>query len=157
MSKNWFCKICFLLFDKQYVFDLHLSLVHGEKIEVKVESPICEENLQESQNSKTKFSYQPVHGKEKPFKGNECYVSFTKTSNLKNHMESVQKGKKPFNCDFCDKILSQKQYLSRHIESVHEGKKPFKCNICVTSFSIKGTLKVHIESVHNGEKPYIYM
>ena len=61
MSRDFFCERCSLQFDKAYVFDLHLSLVHGEKkIEVKVESPISEENLQESQISETEFSYQTV-------------------------------------------------------------------------------------------------
>ena len=64
MSRDFFCERCSLQFSKKYVFDLHLSLVHGEKIEVKVESPICEENLQESQISETKFSYQPINEKE---------------------------------------------------------------------------------------------
>ena len=60
MSKDWCCKICFLQFDKQYVFDLHLSLVHGEKIEVKIESPISEENLLESQNGAKVISHHVV-------------------------------------------------------------------------------------------------
>ena len=61
MSRDFFCERCSLQFGKKYVFDLHLSLVHGEKkIEVKVESPLCDENLQESQISETEFSYQTV-------------------------------------------------------------------------------------------------
>ena len=77
MSRDFFCERCSLQFDKAYVFDLHLSLVHGEKkIEVKVESPICEENLQESQISETEFSYQTVIKNKKPFKCNVCYASF---------------------------------------------------------------------------------
>ena len=32
---NLFCENCSLQFDKKIVFDLHLSLVHGEKIGVK--------------------------------------------------------------------------------------------------------------------------
>ena len=63
MSKNWFCKICLLQFDKQYVFDLHLSLVHGVKIEVKVESSISEENLQDSKNRAKVFSNHVVEKK----------------------------------------------------------------------------------------------
>ena len=46
--KDLFCEKCTLQFGKKYVFDLHLSLVHGEKIEVKVvkNEPIaCDENF----------------------------------------------------------------------------------------------------------------
>ena len=44
--KDFFCEKCTLQFDKKYVFDLHLSLVHGEEIKVKSEPKICEENSQ---------------------------------------------------------------------------------------------------------------
>ena len=61
MSRDFFCERCSLQFDKAYVFDLHLSLIHGEKkIEVKVDSPICEENLKETQISETEFYFQTV-------------------------------------------------------------------------------------------------
>ena len=41
------CNKCTLQFDKKYVFDLHLLLVHGEKMaEVKVEPIISEDNFQ---------------------------------------------------------------------------------------------------------------
>ena len=46
MSRDFFCERCSLQFGKQYVFDLHLSLVHGETIEVKNETVICEEIIQ---------------------------------------------------------------------------------------------------------------
>ena len=148
MSRDFFCERCSLQFGKKYVFDLHLSLVHGEKIEVKVESPIYEVNLQESQISETKFSYQPVHEKEMPFKCNVCYASFAKKENLKGHMVSVHEGKKPFQCNICDANFAQKPHMKNHIESVHEGKKPFQCEICETKFTRKDNLKNHISSIH---------
>ena len=49
------CNRCSLQFDKKYVFDLHLLLVHGEKIEVKKETLICEEKLQEPQMNEKEF------------------------------------------------------------------------------------------------------
>ena len=51
-----FCNKCTLQFDKKYVFDLHLFLVHGEKMpEVKVEPLISEDNFQELQASEPVF------------------------------------------------------------------------------------------------------
>ena len=48
MNKDFFCKNCKLQFGKKYVFDLHLSLVHGKQmIEVKPEPIDCEETFQE--------------------------------------------------------------------------------------------------------------
>ena len=55
-APNLFCTKCSLQFDKKYVYDLHLSLVHGEKIEVKSEPKICEENFQEPQTNEQYFS-----------------------------------------------------------------------------------------------------
>ena len=51
MSKDSFCDKCTLQFNNKHIFGLHLSLVHGEKIEVKKEPKICEENLQEHQEN----------------------------------------------------------------------------------------------------------
>ena len=48
INKDFFCENCKLQFGKKYVFDLHLSLVHGKQmIEVKLEPIDCEENVQE--------------------------------------------------------------------------------------------------------------
>ena len=155
MSRDFFCERCSLQFDKAYVFDLHLSLVHGEKmIEVKVGSPICEGNLQESEISETKFSYQTVHEKEKPSKCNECYDSFAQKGDLKRHVASIHEGKKHFKSEVNDASFSGNNCLTRHMSLVDEGKKPFKCNICEASFTQKKNLNVHMASVHEGKKPF---
>ena len=143
MSRDFFCERCSLQFGKKYVFDLHLSLVHGEKmIEVKVESPICEGNLQESEISETQYSYQPVHEKEKPFKCNECCDSFAQKGDLKRHVALIHEGKKHFKCEANDASFSGNNGLTRHISLVDEGKKPFKCNICDARFMKKQNLNV---------------
>ena len=49
MIPDFFCDKCNLQFGKKYVFDLHLSLVHGVEIKVKTEQQICEESPQKSQ------------------------------------------------------------------------------------------------------------
>ena len=48
MKRDFFCDKCSLQFDKMYVFDLHLSLVHGEEIKVKSELQICEEESEKN-------------------------------------------------------------------------------------------------------------
>ena len=148
MSRDFFCERCSLQFGKKYVFDLHLSLVHGEKIEVKVELPLCEENLQDSQIIEKQFSCQSLDKREKPFNCNVCNASFARNGNLKGHTAAVHEGKKPFQCNTCDARFTQKSSLKNHMESVHEGKKPFKCDICDYSSSTKHNLNRHIASVH---------
>ena len=119
-----FCNKCTLQFGKKYVFDLHLSLVHGEKIEVKMvknEPIVCDENFLVS---KTK------HVVDKHLKCQICDSSFKSRRSLRSHITSVHEEQKPFKCDICDASFTSKQSLNVHIASVHEGKKPFKCNIC---------------------------
>ena len=71
INKDFFCKDCKLQFGKKYVFDLHLSLVHGKQmIEVKPEPIVCEETFQEPKIFEKGSS--TVHGQEieinnKPF------------------------------------------------------------------------------------------
>jgi hypothetical protein len=45
--RDLFCELCSLQFDKKYVFDVHLSIVHKQKIKVKTEPEICEKNKTE--------------------------------------------------------------------------------------------------------------
>ena len=114
-----FCNICALQFGKKYVFDLHLSLVHGEKIEVKKETPICEDkNISEKEFLKSAVA--------KPLKCDECHSVFKTKQNLKRHIQSVHEGKKQHKCSICDYTFSQKGHVKQHIESVHGGKKQHK-------------------------------
>ena len=103
---NLFCEKCSLQFDKKYVFDLHLSLVHGEKIEVKNEPLVCEDNLKEPQMNKVV---------DKTFKCMECKICeavFRQKGALKTHIASVHDSKKPFKCKICDSCFVTKQNLT---------------------------------------------
>ena len=93
MSSDWFCKKCNLQFGKKYVFELHLSLVHGEKIEIKNE-PLESEVFQENQASKKVV--------DTCLKCEICSSLFKTKENLKRHIESVHEGKKPYKCDTGD-------------------------------------------------------
>ena len=138
---------------------------HEEKIKVKNEPLICEENITTPQKKKKKMfqilqtanatnmcdstfkSKQTLkdhitstHEEKKPFVCNICNTSFTQLVNLYSHVPSVYEGKKQFNCDTCCASFARKEQLNKHIEAVHEEKKPFKCNICNVSFSQKGSI-----------------
>ena len=76
-----FCNKCSLQFGKKDVFELHLSLVHGEKIKVKIEPVISEENFQEPHNSEQVLS---DHVVDTGLKCNTCYSTF-KTKFEKSH------------------------------------------------------------------------
>ena len=54
--RDWYCEKCSLQFDKKYVYDLHLTLVHGEENKVKTEPTTSEEKFEELQQRKTVLS-----------------------------------------------------------------------------------------------------
>ena len=111
-SMALYCTKCSLQFDKDTIFDMHLSIVHKETIGIK--------------KGRIDIKKEPncVTLKEKP--------DDTRSA-------TVQEKKKPFKCDICSYSFSEKRSLKKHIASVHEGKKPFKCDLCEYSFSRRTT------------------
>ena len=109
VNKDWFCENCKLQFGKKYVFDLHLSLVHGKQmIEIKPEPIDCVENTQEPEIFKKGSS--KVHGQNSEVK---CEPIICK----ENIQEPEVFEEDSFKC------------LKRLTGSVQEDKKPFKCNL----------------------------
>ena len=42
-NRDFFCSRCSLQFDNKSIFDMHLSIVHGVRIETKEEDVICKD------------------------------------------------------------------------------------------------------------------
>ena len=141
--KDFYCELCSLQFDKKYVFDLHMSLVHGKEIKVKKE-PVTSEIEMDLEKIIEKQSIQCEI----------CQASFKYKQGLKRHKLSVHDGKKPFKCEICYYSCSQKPNLKRHVDSVHGKKKPFECEICDYSCSLKYALKRHVASIHGEKKSF---
>ena len=141
-SMDMYCTKCSLQFDKKIIFDMHLSIVHKEIIDIKKE-PTCSTLMENSDETRSTS----VQEKKKPFKCDMCDYSFSEKGSLKRHIASVHEGKKPFKCDVCSYSASERANLKRHIESVHEGIK-YICVICDKGFSSKSHLNRHVSSVH---------
>ena len=100
MNKDLFCENCKLQFGKKYVFDLHLSLVNGQKIEVKTD---FEENIQEPEvferdSSKVQTRKIEVKHDINVFRENIQEPDFFEkysSKGLKRLIRSVQQDKKP--------------------------------------------------------------
>ena len=92
--RDWYCEKCSLQFDKKYVYDLHLTLVHGQGIKVKTE-PTSEEHFEEIQQNEKALSDHITPVADKALQCNVCNSFFKSRSNLKRHMDSVHAGKKP--------------------------------------------------------------
>ena len=120
-----YCTKCSLQFGNMTVYNMHLSIVHKENLEIKQEAScdILEKEIEEPE----KVSLQCEN----------CDKAFTTRSSLNRHVASIHEGKKPLKCDICGFSCSLNYNMKRHVASVHGGKKPFKCDICDHSFSKK--------------------
>ena len=161
-----YCYECSLQFDTKYVFDIHLSVTHGKKLDIKQEPDSqasfipetiefeikhpCKGNGGENESKIRKVSIerQSGHKGKKQFNCDLCNAFFGQKSSLNTHVAIVHEGKKQFKCDICNVHFGQRDHLNQHVATVHEGKKPFECDICSNSFSKKYTLKSHRATVH---------
>ena len=106
-----YCAKCLLQFDNMTFYNMHLSIVHKENVEIKQERSydILEKEIEEPE----KVSLQCEN----------CDKSFSTRNNLNKQVSSILEEKKPFKCDICDKYFSQKKTMKNHLAIVHEGKK----------------------------------
>ena len=169
LMKDLYCYECSLQFDTKFVSNIHLSVVHGEKLDIKQESdyqsPVIpevkeieilkcsdEENSWKNKSKRRKVSIKTGsdHKGKDQFK---CDI-FGQKGSLNIHVGTVHEGKKQFKCDICNASFGKKGNLNTHVATVHEGKKQFKCDICGANFGEKGTLKKHVATVHEGKKQF---
>ena len=133
MYIDWFCDKCTLQFDKKYVFDLHLSLVHGVEMKVKSEPQDYDEKSQTPAKNCSGDEVAPS------IKCDICDLFFKTKSKLKGHIESVHEGKKPFKCNLCDSCFSKNGDLNRHTATVHGGKNLSSVTFVIVAFQEKET------------------
>ena len=108
--KDWYCSRCSLQFDKKVIFDMHLSIVHKEIVEIKDKPNLDTEKVL--------------------LMCDICDSKFETQITLNKHIDSQHVENKTFKCEICNRSYTKKATLKKHIESVHEEKKPFKCDIC---------------------------
>ena len=115
IEKDLYCELCSLQFEKKYIYDTHLKIIHGtEIIKIKVkENAIKEEEFETNEN-------------ETSFKCNICDANYNDKVGLKHHKDTVH-GEQKIKCRICDHKYS-KNYLIFHIRTVHEGDR-FKCDL----------------------------
>ena len=155
---DWYCSRCSLQFDKKIIFDMHLSIVHKESVEIKEETLAFENkpnlssekikvcDIRDSKFEAKKTLNQHIasdHKDNKSFKCDKCDHSYSNKGNLNKHVKSVHERNNSFKCEICGYTCHQKESMSRHVASVHEGKKPFECSICATRFARKAHLNAY--------------
>ena len=156
-DRDFYCSRCSLQFNNKSIFDMHLSIVHKENVEIKEEPKSFENNpnfasgteVYTSEPCNSSFDTKTIlvqhnslyQGENKPFNFEICDYRSSLIGNLKKHVESVHEEKKAFKCEICDYSSSYKHHLKSHVASVHEKKKPFKCEVCDFSCSFKYSKK----------------
>ena len=96
-------------------------------------------------------AHQRIHGREEPYKCNECGKSFNWGSHLTRH-QRIHMGEKPYKCNICSKALSQNSKLRIH-QRIHTGEKLYKCNERGKAFKQYSSLTRH-QNIHPEEKPH---
>ena len=125
------------------VLDLHLSFVHGEKLNIKQETDSQPSVIYEAKELEVK------HQGEENTQKNE-----SKRRKVSMKTASGHKGKEKIKCEINKANFGQKGTLSKHILTVHEGKKQFKCGICNSEFTSKWCMKGHFVTTHEGSKQF---
>ena len=96
-----YCVKCSLQFDKKIIFDMHLNVVHKEKIDIKEEA-----------NDNTSNDVPNEKQTKALVRCEICCKTYSKLANLKKHIASVHEKKKPFKCEICDYNFSQKYTMT---------------------------------------------
>ena len=149
-KKEFYCTKCSLQFDNNFVFNLHLSLLHKIKND---SSDINNESNKQIEICKPRLVSKSCKN-DKPIKNRKTQTTqsnsnkFTSKPTLHENVATTPEGKKQFKCEICYYSCYQKSPMNRHVASVHDGKKPFKCEICDRYFSERGNLKKHVTSAH---------
>ena len=93
MLRDMFCTDCSLQFNKKIVYDLHLSLVHGKKTNIKQEPNNCEITSEVSETlHENQIEYKPLSCK-------ICNSEFAYQDELNAHIASIHVGNIPFKCE----------------------------------------------------------
>ena len=175
--EHLYCELCELQFDKQLVFDLHLSIVHKdnqinyrstlgkeesvENIKEKSDEDIKEEALEDIYEEIVLSNFENDLTENNTLKCTTCNKSYSQKKKLKRHMKTVHREKigKQIQCNLCGKILQTKDRLIQHKKSHQlnsEEEQTYSCDICKYKTNSKAYHYDHIKRMHKAQ-PGLWM
>ena len=96
-----------------------------------------------------RFHKRVVHSGVRPFKCEECGMTFARGDSFKGHTHSTTRS---FLCTICGKTFGRKNIRDQH-ERAHRGDRRYNCKFCNRKF-MTNQQKMNHERVHTGEKPH---
>ena len=92
-----YCTKCSLQFGNMTVYNMHLSILHKENVEIKQEGSCdtLEKKIEEPEKV--------------PFQCQICEKAFSDKGNLEKHVSTIHEESKAFHCDICNYRCSQKR------------------------------------------------
>jgi Zinc finger, C2H2 type len=133
--------------------------------QVKMETETTKNKLQKVTKKQVKDAFEKLAKKKVSKKAviNHCPIcdkTFSKSGNLRQHIEAVHEKKTRFNCTHCPKSFYRKFQMQDHIAQCHtftnddttNSNRPFECDIdnCGKFYKTKNELKKH-QMVHSGK------
>ena len=169
------CDVCEVVFRKSREKSFHLQKVHGPESKMEFPCDVCGFVLEtrrglnwhrsyyhniSTKNSKTQLYcakcdfeakdslelkvHKKTHLEERKF-CDICQKSFSKSTDLKTHIQAVHLKSKSVPCTICGKEFSHYRYLAAHMEW-HSNERKHLCNICGRCFKKAAILREHIET-----------
>lgn len=79
-----------------------------------------------------------------------CCKTFSSTSALKVHVETIHDRKHSYKCEECDETFNKKTNMQNHLRRVHQAaeSKRLQCDLCNKKFLCPSELRKHVERVH---------
>lgn len=117
--------------------------IQGNSMEFSVNTPVVQELSANPSFSETeKKPKNPLYLNIKNHWCPHCTKCFSRTNQLRDHIDFVHKNLLKFKCEICEKSFGHHRSLKRHLLGVHMNDKKMKCNMCIKEFkSIVGFKK----------------
>ena len=147
-TKPYKCHQCGTKCGSKGEYIKHIKRIH-KRIK-HFECDVCQKQFYNKTDWKRHYR---VHTGERPYKCNQCDMSFKENGHLASHIKHIHCNKRPFQCFLCNKSFKSEWNLKSHIRNAHNKEIRFKCKYCNKGFFNKSSWLVHCR-IHTGEKPF---